>query len=142
MKVIMVSGYFDPIHPGHISYLEEAKKLGDKLIVIIDGDKRTTKKKGKPFIPAVDRLEIIKALRCVDEAYIEDVDVKESLKRITPDVFAKGGDRVDRESIPEWDLCKELGIEIVTGVGKDKRWSSSDYLEDWAEFILFESLRT
>lgn len=134
MIIVMASGYFDPIHPGHISYLEGAKKLGDILVVVVDGDKRTTKKKGKPFIPAKDRKEIIEALGCVDKVYIEDVDVKESLKRLRPDIFAKGGDRVDKESIPEWDICEELGIRIVTGVGADKKWSSSDYLQDWVDF--------
>lgn len=134
MIIVMASGYFDPIHPGHISYLEEAKKLGDILIVVIDGDKRATMKKGKPFIPAKDRKKIVEALECVDKVYIEDVDIKESLRRLRPDIFAKGGDRMDKESIPEWDVCEELGIRIVTGVGVEKRWSSRDYLQEWVDF--------
>ena len=59
--------------------------------------------------------------------------VNEALRRLRPAVFTKGGDRVDAESIPEWDICKELGIEIVTGVGADKQWSSSWFLEAWSQ---------
>ena len=135
MKRILASGYFDPIHPGHISYLEEAKKLGDVLIVAVDGDKRAINKKGKPFIPANDRADIIRALRCVDEVVIVDTDIKDALRELKPDIFAKGGDRKDKKTIPEWELCEELGIELVTGVGADKIWSSSNYLEEWIKFI-------
>ena len=133
-KTVMVSGYFDPIHPGHISYMREASKLGEELIVVIDGDERTAAKKGKPFMPAEDRKVIIEALDFVDFVYIENVNVKEALKRFMPRIFAKGGDRTGPENIPEWDLCEELGIEIVTGVGADKEWSSRTYLQDWADF--------
>jgi len=134
MKTVMVSGYFDPIHSGHMSYIREASKLGDRLIVIIDGDKRTEMKKGKSFLPASVRLDIIKEFQCVNEVYVEDSDVKNSLRQFKPDIFAKGGDRNSKENIPEWGLCKELGIEIITGVGCEKKTSSSNYLQDWVEF--------
>lgn len=130
----MVSGYFDPIHPGHISYIQEASKLGDWLIVVVDGDPRAVKKKGKPFIPAKDRAMIVRAISGVDEVYIEDVDVKHAIMKYKPDILAKGGDRDSRENIPEWDLCEQMGIEVVTGVGADKEWSSSDYLKEWEDF--------
>lgn len=133
--VVLTSGYFDPIHPGHISCFKEAKKLGDKLIVIVDGDNRAIKKKGKPFIPAQDRLEIVKAIKYVDAAYIENIDVKESLKKFKPDIFAKGGDRTDATNIPEWELCEELGIKIVTGVGFNHNKGSRDYLKEWVDFV-------
>jgi hypothetical protein len=62
-----------------------------------------------------------------------DLTVNEALRRIHPAVFTKGGDRVDVDTIPEWDICQELGIEIVTGVGAGKQWSSSWFLEAWAQ---------
>ena len=70
LTVVAASGYFDPLHVGHIEYLEEAKKLGDKLIVIVNNDEQAGLKKGKPFMSQEDRLKIVKSLRCVDEAFI------------------------------------------------------------------------
>ena len=67
MKVVAVSGYFDPIHVGHLEYLKMAKNLGDKLIVIVNSDYQAGLKKGTSFMPEDDRLEIVKSLRCVDE---------------------------------------------------------------------------
>ena len=134
----MVGGYFDPIHPGHIKYFQEAKKLGTWLIVAIDGNERTINKKGAYFMPAEDRAEIIKALECVDEVYIENVDIKEALRHHMPDIFCKSGDRNSRETIPEWGLCDELGIEvkIVEITEGIKKYSSSDYLKHWEEHFL------
>jgi hypothetical protein len=54
------------------------------------------------------------------------------LRRLRPNVFTKGGDRVDAQSIPEWEICSQLGIDVITGVGEDKRWSSSWFLQAWA----------
>lgn len=134
MKTVMVSGYFDPIHSGHMSYIRGASKLGDRLIVVIDGDDRTVQKKGKSFLPASVRKDIIKEFRCVDKVYIENKNVIRALKKFKPDIFAKGGDRDSKENIPEWDFCQERGIEIVTGVGCEKTTSSSNYLKEWEEF--------
>lgn len=134
MKKVLVSGYFDPIHSGHISYLRSAKRLGDYLIVVIDGDERAVAKKGKPFLPAKVRRDIIKEFKCVDEVYIENNNVKRALKKFKPDIFAKGGDRNSAENIPEWEFCKEMGIEVVTGVGKTVKTKSSDYLQEWIDF--------
>ena len=124
----MASGYFDPIHVGHIEYLEMAAKLGDKLIVIVNNDNQAALKKGTPFMTEGDRLKIVSSLKCVDEVFLsidEDPTVCRSLQAVSPDIFAKGGDRFIDE-IPEATTCKEIGAEIVDGLGMKIR-SSSDY---------------
>lgn len=141
--LVMVSGGFDPLHPGHISYFREAAKLGSGLVVVVNGDWFLTQKKGRPFICLQDRCEIIDALIDVDFVYPfeikDDMTVCEAIKRIKPSIFAKGGDRCDRETIPEWETCETLGIKIVTGVGDDKKWSSSNYLDDWYKFKVLQN---
>ena len=127
MKVIAASGYFDPLHRGHVEYLKKAKKLGDKLIVIVNNDEQAKLKKNTSFIVEEDRLVIIEALDCVDEVFLSidrDLTVCKSLAALCPDIFAKGGDRYTGE-IPEATVCKSLKIEIVDGLGK-KIASSSD----------------
>lgn len=127
-KVIAVSGYFDPLHVGHIEYLEMARGLGGKLIVIVNNDKQAELKKGSSFMNEKDRLKIIKSLKCVDEALIAiDIDgtVCESLRSCRPDIFANGGDRKEEE-IPEAKVCQELNIKMVDGLGEKIR-SSSEY---------------
>ena len=126
MKIVVTSGYFDPLHVGHIECLELAKQLGDKLIVIVNSDLQTKLKKGKSFMKQEDRMKIILALKCVDEVFLsidKDKSQCESLRYLKPDIFAKGGDRMSDE-IPESKVCRELGIEIVDGLGKKIRSSS------------------
>jgi len=133
-KVIVASGFFDPIHVGHIEYLEQASKLGDKLIVIVNNEKQTIMKKGKEFMPFEERMKIVKALACVDEVFAsidEDPSVCKSLEAIKPDIFAKGGDRFSHE-IPETPICREHGIDIVDGLGNKIR-SSSDLVKKHTE---------
>ena len=127
MKVVAVSGYFDPIHVGHLEYLKMAKSLGDKLVVIINSDYQAGLKKGKSFMPEQDRLEIVQALRCVDEVFLsidKDKSVCKSLEYLKPDIFANGGDRSTGE-VPELSICKKYNIKIIDGLGKKIR-SSSD----------------
>lgn len=127
-RTVVASGYFDPIHVGHIEYLEMAAKLGDKLIVIVNNDNQAVLKKGTPFMTEGDRLKIVSSLKCVDEVFLsidEDPTVCRSLQAVNPDIFAKGGDRFVDE-IPEATTCKEIGAEIVDGLGMKIR-SSSDY---------------
>ena len=126
MKVV-VSGYFDPLHVGHIEYLESAKELGTKLVVIVNNDYQCELKKGKSFMKEEDRLKIVKSLSIVDEAFLSidrDRTVCDSLAAINPDIFANGGDRHVNE-IPESVVCKELGIKMIDGLGSKIR-SSSD----------------
>jgi cytidyltransferase-like protein len=128
MRRIVVSGGFDPIHIGHIRYMEEARKLGDYLTVIVNGDSFLMRKKGYVFMPAEERLEIVLALKAVDFAFIFDSekdDVVDALSLMDFDVFAKGGDRTGRENIPEWGYCVSRGKKIVTNIGGGKVQSSS-----------------
>jgi cytidyltransferase-like protein len=126
MKVVAVSGYFDPIHVGHLEFLKIAKSLGDKLVVIINSDYQAVLKKGKSFMPEEDRLEIVQALRCVDEVFLsidKDKSVCKSLEHLKPDIFANGGDR-SLEEIPETAVMKKYNIEMVDGLGEKIRSSS------------------
>ena len=135
-RIVATSGGFDPIHPGHISSIQESARYGDVVVVVVNGDAFLTAKKGKPFQDLETRCLIVSAVRgvdCVIPFEIEhDTTVREALRRLRPHVFTKGGDRVDHTSIPEWDVCQQLGIEVVSGVGADKRWSSSWFLDDWS----------
>ena len=126
MKIVTTSGYFDPLHVGHLECLELAKKLGDKLIVIINSDLQATLKKGKSFMNEQDRLKIVSALKCVDEVFLsidKDKSQCKSLRYLKPNIFAKGGDRISSE-IPESKVCKELNIKIIDGLGAKIRSSS------------------
>jgi len=126
MKVA-VSGYFDPIHVGHIEYLELAKELGTKLIVIVNNDHQCKLKKGSSFMNEKDRLKIVESLKVVDKAFLSidrDRSVCDSVAAVKPDIFAQGGDRNFGE-VPEAGICKELGIKMVDGLGGKIR-SSSD----------------
>jgi len=128
--IIAASGFFDPIHRGHIEYLKKAKELGGKLIVILDSDEQTIKKKGYVLVPQADRMAIIKSLGFVDEVVLSidrDKSVCESLRLLKPDIFAKGGDRTSKE-IPEAKICKEYNIKILDGLGK-KLQSSSELVK-------------
>jgi cytidyltransferase-like protein len=135
-RLVVTSGGFDPIHPGHISLLQESAQFGT-VVAVVNGDGFLRAKKGRPFQDLQTRCLIVSAIRHVDYVVPFEIDgdltVNEALRRIRPDVFTKGGDRVDAETIAEWETCKELGIEIVTGVGADKQWSSSWFLEAWAQ---------
>ncbi|RZP09336.1 MAG: cytidyltransferase [Flavobacteriales bacterium] len=127
MKVVAISGYFDPIHVGHLEYINMAKKLGDKLVVIVNNNYQCELKKGKPFMDEKDRVTIVSNLKNVDEAFLsidKDKTVCASLEKIKPDIFANGGDRKNYE-IPESVICKKYDIKIIDGLG-DKIRSSSD----------------
>lgn len=129
-KVVVASGYFDPLHVGHLECLELAKELGGKLVVIVNSDKQAVLKKGFAFMPEEERMKIVGALGCVDEVVLsidDDQTQCKTLAMIKPDIFAKGGDRHAGE-IPESDVCRELGIEIVDGLGA-KIQSSSELVE-------------
>ena len=127
MKKVCISGYFDPLHVGHLEYINKAKELGDYLVVIVNNNSQCILKKGKFFMDEKDRVEIVKNLKSVDEVFLsidKDKTVSKSLEKLKPSVFANGGDRRNYE-IPESKICKEHGIEIIDGLG-DKIRSSSD----------------
>ena len=128
ITTVAVSGYFDPLHVGHIEYFEMARGLGDMLIVIINNDKQAALKKGESFMGEEDRLTIVSSLRCVDKVFLsidEDKHVCRSLAYLRPNIFANGGDRINAE-IPEAKVCKDLGIMLVDGLVEKIR-SSSEY---------------
>ena len=130
MVIVAASGGFDPLHVGHIEYLEKARKLGDKLVVILNSDAFLIRKKGKAFMPFLERKKILESLKFVDEVVEcidEDQSVSKTLEQLHPDIFAKGGDRT-AENIPEREICDALGITIVSGLG-EKIQSSSALIE-------------
>jgi len=123
---VAVSGGFDPLHFGHIDYFEKAKKLGDKLVVILNSDDFLKKKKGYIFMPFEQRKKIIESIKYVDkviECIDKDQTVCQTLRMLKPDIFAKGGDRI-LENTPEKEVCQTLGIKMVFGVGEKVQSSS------------------
>jgi D-beta-D-heptose 7-phosphate kinase/D-beta-D-heptose 1-phosphate adenosyltransferase len=132
----IASGYFDPLHVGHIEYFTQAKQLGEKLIVIVNNNAQAELKKGYEFMQDTDRQTIIDALSIVDETFLSidtDRSVCQSLKYIakrirlqspnTKILFVNGGDRF-AEEIPENTVCSEYEIDLVDGLGKKIRSSS------------------
>lgn len=141
MKIIIVSGGFDPLHSGHIAYFKSAKKLGEMLIVALNSDDWLTHKKGKFFMPFEERKLVIENLSCVDLVIDFDDDELGSatnalikVKEMYPNdtiVFANGGDR-GKENTSEMSIP---GIEFVFGIGgDDKKNSSSLILKNWQHY--------
>ena len=127
-KIVCVSGYFDPIHVGHIEYFKKSKLIGDKLMVIVNNDEQATLKKGKPFMPVDERIQLIKELKCVDivvKSIDTDRTVCKTLETVEPkpDYFCNGGDQ-NNNTIPEGEVCNKRNIELRDGFG-DKIQSSS-----------------
>ena len=124
--IVAVSGYFDPLHVGHLEYFQLAKQLGDKLYVIVNNDVQAVLKKQTSFMNENDRLEIIKSLSIVDNAILsidQDKSVSKTLEKIKPDIFGNGGDQI-KGSILEEDTCIRNNIKIVDQLGKKIRSSS------------------
>lgn len=120
---VAVSGAFDPIHVGHIRYIREAAKLGDRLVVILNNDNFLLRKKGFIFRPFEDRKEIVESIKGVDEVIAsvdDDQTVCKTLELLKPDIFAKGGYRISPENIPEVDTCHSIDCKLVTNVGGGK----------------------
>lgn len=139
-KIVMTSGAFDPIHPGHISCFLESKKLGDILVVAVNGDAFLRAKKGKPFQDLQTRTLIVSGIRGID--YVVpfeapgDVSCAKALAAVRPHLYTKGGNRSSSSHMPQNDLdaFKKYNIKVKYGVGADKLWSSSDFLEQWVAF--------
>jgi cytidyltransferase-like protein len=132
-KAIIVSGYFNPIHKGHIEYFNNAKTMGDILIVIVNNDKQRALKGSKAFQQEEERMFIVSNIKSVDQVYLsidDDRTVCETIKYIHQQLhhnyqlaFANGGDQ-NNQSIPEAAICNALGIKLLDGLG-DKIQSSS-----------------
>jgi len=133
-RVVAVSGGFDPVHIGHVRLFNEARKLGDKLIVILNNDNWLMKKKGYVFMPQAERKEIIESFASVDEVIYtahgidpEDMSVSEALLRLRPHIFANGGDR-HTYNTPENDACAKIGCQRAYNIGAGGKVQSSSWL--------------
>jgi len=130
--IVCVSGYFDPLHVGHIEYFEKAREIGASLVVIVNNDDQAVLKKGKSFMPADERVKVIEKLRCVDAVVLSvdtDRTVCQTLAQMEPkpSYFCNGGDQ-NNATIPEGDICAERGIELRDGFGE--KIQSSSWLTD------------
>jgi D-beta-D-heptose 7-phosphate kinase/D-beta-D-heptose 1-phosphate adenosyltransferase len=145
-KIYLTSGGFDPMHVGHLRCLQETAMLArgpynteyvpeksGKVVVIVNGDEFLVEKKGKPFMSAPERLEIVAGVRGVDlvvEWYDGTQTVDTAIEKFRPDFFTKGGDRNSPENLPEWKTCEAIGCEVIFGVGGKKIQSSSWLVRD------------
>ena len=134
--IVICSGYFNPVHRGHVDYLRSAKKLADELIVIVNSDKQVKQKGSISFMKESERLYIVQYLKPVDWAILsvdQDMSVCETLRLIhdirpaQEIIFANGGDRKEG-NVPEYDICNLLGIKMAFNVGGEKTRSSSELL--------------
>lgn len=128
LKWVCVSGYFDPLHIGHIEYFKSAKAIGDKLVVIVNSDAQAVLKKGKAFMPCAERCKIISELACVDRV-VESIDIDRTVCATLaslepkPSYFCNGGDQ-NNQTIPEGAICEQNGIELRDGFGAKIQSSS------------------
>ena len=141
-KVTIISGYFNPIHSGHIDYIASARNLGDYLVVIVNNDNQVKMKGSIPFMSQHERLEIVRNIKGVDRAVIsidEDQTVCQTIRqefyRMQDDPFlcsisfANGGDRKEG-GVPEDVLTDEIGVRMVYNVGGEKTQSSSSLIDN------------
>lgn len=132
-KVIIVSGYFNPIHKGHLEYFKNAKKFGDKLFVIVNNDMQRELKQSKEFQNEEERLFIVDNIKDVDQSILSIDSDRTVIKTIKKNhemynnefdlFFANGGDQ-NNDSIPEKDICEFLGIGLIDGLGNKIQSSS------------------
>ena len=139
--IYMTSGGFDPMHIGHVRCIKETARLAGcssthpsemkgLVVVVVNADSFLIRKKGYAFMPLQERMEIIDSIKGVDfvvpwEALPPDQTVIGAISKLQPKFFTKGGDRFDASNIPEWEICQQIGCEILTGIGGDKIQSSS-----------------
>jgi glycerol-3-phosphate cytidylyltransferase/D-beta-D-heptose 7-phosphate kinase/D-beta-D-heptose 1-phosphate adenosyltransferase len=135
MKRIIVSGYFNPLHGGHLDMIDTAATMGDNLIAVVNNDVQQIQKKGKIILDQDNRMRLLKALRDVDEVILSvdqdptQIKTLEMIAKKYPDdelVFANDGDRDSEQAIPEGDICRQYNIEMVFNIsGKGKVDSST-----------------
>ena len=131
-KLVIVSGYFNPLHKGHIEYFHLAKQNGDRLLVIVNNDNQRKLKGSKEFMKEDERVMIVKELKIVDYVYLSidnTKDVSFTIRKINEELsnkyellFGNGGDQ-NNDTIPESKICKELNVKLIDGLG-DKIQSS------------------
>lgn len=134
MKVVIVSGYFNPLHGGHLDMVESARAMGDKLIAIVNNDQQQMLKKGKIILDEKNRLRLMRALRDVNEVVLSidtdlgQVNTLEMIAKNHPGdqlIFANGGDKNNEKAIPEGDICRKYNIEMRFDAGLEKTDSST-----------------
>ncbi len=141
-KIIILSGGFDPVHIGHIRMFKEAKERGDVVIVGANSDEWLNRKKGRAFMPLVERIEILKAIEYIDYVWTFDDKDNTACKLIDKVIqkfsdragefkiyFGNGGDRTD-ETTPEINFCNQNDINMIWGIGGEKIQSSSDLINN------------
>lgn len=138
-RIIITSGYFNPVHVGHINLMKEARALGDFLVVIVNNDEQVKLKGSVPFMSEKERMEIIGAIRYVDEVFLsvdnykdgKEVPISGSLEAVAKShegelIFAKGGDRdINHIPLQEKEVCEKFNIKVATNIGGGKIQSSS-----------------
>jgi cytidyltransferase-like protein len=136
MKIVIVSGYFNSLHIGHIKMFQAAQEMGEYVIVIVNNDKQQLLKKNKIIMTEQERLEIVKSIRYVDKVFLsidEDRTVCESLAFVARYmtkgddivIFANGGDRDSKKEVPESPVCEEYDIQMVFDCGGIDKLNSS-----------------
>lgn len=134
MKTVIVSGYFNPLHGGHLDMIEAAARLGDHLIVIVNNDKQQLLKKGKIILDEKNRLRLMRALKGVDQVVLsvdEDPTIIKTLEMVAEQhpgdelMFANGGDRDSAKEVPEAEVCERYGIEMIFDAGGTEKADSS-----------------
>ncbi len=138
--LVIVSGYFNPVHSGHVSLFKEAKKLGNKLVVIVNNDAQVKVKGHFPFMSEKEREVIIDSIEHVDLVYLskdKDRSVSNTIQEIYNNfkrdyinfIFANGGER-KKAGLPEYKTCEKLGIRMVFDVGGKRKQSSSSLIQN------------
>lgn len=134
MKVVIVSGYFNPLHGGHLDMIDSAREMGDKLIVIVNNDRQQHLKKGKIILDEKNRLRLMRALKGVDQVVLsidDDPTIIKTLEMVAGQhpgdelLFANGGDRDSSKAVPETAVCERFGIEMVFDAGGSTKADSS-----------------
>lgn len=137
--IVIISGYFNPLHCGHLDYIEQGKSAGDELIVVVNNDEQQMLKKGKIINKLDDRMRVVAALRDVDRVVASvdtDAPIINTLKSLfaeirqsNPDariIFGNGGaDRSKPEEVPEYDVCNEYDVEMTFDMGGVNKYDSS-----------------
>jgi len=135
MVKVAISGGFDPLHPGHTRHIDGALGLGDELIVILTRDDQLITKKGYFALPYAERREVLEwGLSKQDKLFKivpnldKDLTSIKSLESYWPDMFVKGGNDWSESNLPEWSICRELGIKVIFGIGGLDKVDSSSWI--------------
>lgn len=136
MITVAVAGHFNPLHVGHLQMIKVARKMGDRLVVIVANDIQAAKKRNPVLIPLTERMNIMRSIKEVDEVVASidtDSSIRETLKLVSPDILASGCDENHEDAIAEAEICYNLGIKTVWNVGGNKIRSSSEILKQYEE---------